>query len=110
MLKPEGPRRLRVNRPSTIRVVATQLEFELMEREQQDWLSRSARRHVSLTGTARRADGSSLRVLVSNLSYEGCNLLCDKRLDMGEVIDLTVPGLGTMSAQVRWTAEERAGL
>jgi PilZ domain len=81
-----------------------------MEREQRDWLSRSARRRVSFAGTATRADGSSLRVLVSNLSYEGCNLLCDKRLDRGEIVDVTVPGLGTMSAQVRWIAEERAGL
>lgn len=81
-----------------------------MEREQQDWFSRAARRQVSLTGTATRADGNSLRVLVSNLSYEGCKLFCEKPLNMGEVISLTMPGLGTMSAQVRWTAEEKAGL
>jgi hypothetical protein len=81
-----------------------------MEREQQDWLSRSARRHVSLIGTARRADGGSLRVLVSNLSYEGCKLMSEKRLSIGEIVNVTMPGLGTMSAQVRWTAENKAGL
>jgi hypothetical protein len=81
-----------------------------MEREQQDWLSRAARRNVSLTGSARRADGSNLRLLVSNLSYEGCTVFSEKRLLMGEVVKVTVPGLGMLDAQVRWTAEDKAGL
>lgn len=81
-----------------------------MEREQQDWFSRSARRSVNLTAIAYRGDRTTMRVLVSNLSYEGCKLLCEHRLVVGEVIKVAVPGLGTMEAQVRWTAEQKAGV
>ena len=81
-----------------------------MEREQQDWISRSARKRVSLAGTLQRSDGSIARVLVSDLSYEGCKVFCDKLLEAGEVLSVTVPGFGTINAQVRWAADDRAGL
>ena len=81
-----------------------------MEREHRDWFSTSARRNLSLTGICYRADGANLRVLVSNLSYEGCNLLCGQRLIVGEMVKVAVPGLSTVEAQVRWTADEKAGL
>jgi PilZ domain len=81
-----------------------------MEREQQDWIVRSARRNVSLTGAATRADGNSMRILVSDLSYQGCKIYSQNLLDVGEVLKVTVPGFGAINAQVRWTADEKAGL
>jgi hypothetical protein len=65
---------------------------------------------VSLQAGARRGDGSVLRLLVTNLSYEGCTVLGERSLEIGEVVNVTVPGLGAMDAQVRWVCEDKAGL
>ena len=81
-----------------------------MEGEQRDWLDRPATRNVSRTGTACLGDGTTLHVLVSDLSYRGCKLLCGKRLKVGDPVTLTVPGLGSLDAQAKWTAGDKAGI
>lgn len=81
-----------------------------MEREQQDWIARSARRRVSLSGTVQRADANDVRVLVTDISYLGCKILSDTLFQTGELLAVTVPGLGTVNAQVRWTGGDMAGL
>ncbi|WP_458390050.1 hypothetical protein [Sphingomonas sp. F9_3S_D5_B_2] len=65
---------------------------------------------MHLTGVARRDDGRSFRVLVTDLGYEGCKLFCEEPLDKGEVVSLVVAGMGNIDAQVRWAAHDRAGL
>lgn len=81
-----------------------------MERDQSEWRKRDGRRNVSLGGAAYREDGRSHRVLVTNIAYNGCHLICEGSLGVGETLKLIVPGMGTVNAQVRWTKEERAGL
>lgn len=81
-----------------------------MEREQQALISGPHGRNVSVTGTACLSDGAKAQVLVRDLSYKGCKLLCAKIVKVGDTIKLTVPGLGTIDAQVRWTADDKAGL
>ena len=81
-----------------------------MEREPIDWLPRAARRRVSLTGMARWGDGSSSKVLLSNLSYQGCHLWSERQLTYGETVTLMLPGYGSMDAQVRWVAGDSAGV
>ena len=81
-----------------------------MEREPIDWSSREYRRRVSLIGSASRGDGLSVRVLVTNLSYAGCQLQSDKALSRGEMIQLSLPNMGNMNGQVRWVSDVKCGV
>jgi hypothetical protein len=49
-------------------------------------------------------------VLVSNLNYDGCLVVSEADLQLGETLMLRLPGLGQLRAQVRWADRERAGL
>ena len=81
-----------------------------MKREVIDWKIRSPRRPANVVGTALRDDGSSFRVLVVNISYEGCHILCEQALVTGETLSVELPGKGAMKAQVRWVDGDKAGL
>lgn len=82
-----------------------------MEREIIDWKAReSSRRGVSHRGSVKLPNGQIFPVLVTNLSYSGCQLLAEGELVVGETVSLTLAGRGTQDAQVRWTAGDCAGL
>jgi hypothetical protein len=55
-------------------------------------------------------DGREARSLVTNLSYDGCQLVTEAVLSVGETLVLILPGRGSIDAQVRWIADERAGV
>ena len=59
---------------------------------------------------AYRADGSWLRVHMTNLSYDGCKLLTEDVLDIGETLTLVMPRMQHMEAQVRWIKDQTAGI
>lgn len=82
-----------------------------MERETIDWKPRaSVRRGVSHKARVKTGDGRDFLVLVTNLSYNGCHMLSETSFDIGEPVVLTLPGRGSLSAQVRWIAGDCAGL
>lgn len=81
-----------------------------MEREPIDWSPREYRRRVSLLGSASREDGESVRILVTNLSYAGCQLQSEQTLTRGEMIKLCLPSMGAMSGQVRWVSDVKCGV
>jgi hypothetical protein len=65
---------------------------------------------VRLLASVRWADGSAGRAEVSDLSYLGCRLYCDRRFTKGETVRLTLPERGELFAQVRWVRGSRAGV
>ncbi len=82
-----------------------------MEREPIDWKARaSTRRGVSHRARISLADGRDILALVTNLSYNGCHLLSEGSLDVGETLVVNLAGRGSLSAQVRWIAGDCAGL
>jgi hypothetical protein len=81
-----------------------------MNRELIDWKVRPIRRKLALPGTASSSNGRSFKIMLSNISYEGCHLLAEYDLMVGEVIEVEVPGMGRMQAQVRWASEDQAGV
>ena len=81
-----------------------------MKRELIDWKVRPIRRRLTLPGTASSADGRAFRILLSNISYEGCHMLAEYDLTVGEVIQVDIPGMGRMQAQVRWSSDDQAGV
>jgi hypothetical protein len=81
-----------------------------MEREQQDWRKRAPRRKVSLSGVAYCDDGSQHRMVVTNMGYDGCHIIAERCLSVGETLKLSIPGMGIVAVQVRWAADEQAGV
>lgn len=81
-----------------------------MERSTEDWVRRATRRRANLTGSARRANGFTMRVLVSNISYEGCELWSGSELRKGELIQLCLAGMSIIKAQVRWVRGDSVGV
>lgn len=76
-----------------------------------DWsAARKLRRTAHLNVSARRNDGSSSSVVVTDISREGCQLRTDTKFEVGELIELKHELLGTLSAEVRWACAGRAGL
>lgn len=73
-------------------------------------VERRERRPVSLRGFAVREDGSSIEVLLLDLSYEGCGIETPVDLAPGEAIELSVMRRGVIEARVRWCKEGKAGL
>lgn len=81
-----------------------------IQRDQTDWSPRSARRPARLIGLIRCSNVASATVLVSNLSYSGCQVWSDYEFVQGETVELVLPGRGEIQAQVRWLDGPKAGL
>lgn len=81
-----------------------------MDREPVDWSSRSPRRPTAHQATICLDNGRQVRALVTNLSYDGCQVLAEAELTVGETLILILSDRGSIEAQVRWTADDRAGI
>ena len=71
------------------------------------WPDRRRRHAVRLEAAVTKSDGSIVTSSVSDLSLDGCCLTGDFRI--GEQIEVKVPRIGKLSAQIRWSVMGRAG-
>jgi hypothetical protein len=81
-----------------------------VKRDIKDWKPREYRRRVSVPGSAQRTDGTVFPVLVTNMSYHGCELEADRPLRRAETLTLMLPNMGRLPAQIRWETGGKAGL
>ncbi|OQW45686.1 MAG: pilus assembly protein PilZ [Proteobacteria bacterium SG_bin6] len=58
---------------------------------------------------ATRADGATIVLLIVNLSAMGLMARCESDLAPGERLSLTLPVVGTLTAEVRWALGGRIG-
>jgi hypothetical protein len=73
-------------------------------------VERRARRPVAMIAYALREDGSSVELMVLDLSYEGCGVETPVELKAAEPLKLSVLRRGAISCRVRWCANGKAGL
>jgi len=73
-------------------------------------VDRNERKHVKLRGVAVRQSGSSVDVVLLDLSYEGCGIETPLELEAGEAIKLSILCRPAIDAVVRWYEKGRAGL
>src|SRR6478672_7446279 len=73
-------------------------------------LDRNERKPVKLRGVAVRRGGSSVDVVLLDLSYEGCGIETPLELEPGEAIKLSILCRPAIDAVVRWYEKGRAGL
>lgn len=69
---------------------------------------RAERRPVSLRGFALSAAHDS-DILVSDVSYTGCQFTSDDAFEPGEVVELRLMKRGAIEAEIRWSEDGRAG-
>jgi PilZ domain len=81
----------------------------MIERQMSQWIVRN-RKAMSLTGVAYRSDGAWVRVHMTNLSYDGCHILTEEILDLGEALTIVMPRMRQIKAQVRWVKDGEAGV
>ncbi len=55
------------------------------------------------------SDGSTVEVVVIDISREGCRLESEATLKIGEYVQIEVPKHGSFAAQIRWALGNEAG-
>lgn len=70
---------------------------------------RRARFPVEIEAVIHRGDGSRFRARVSNFSDQGCRIETERDFHIGERLQIAVPRMGNVKAQVRWSRPGAAG-
>jgi hypothetical protein len=73
------------------------------------WVSRKDRNPVEIDAVVQRDDGTRAEVRLSDLTDEGCRIQTDDLFRIGEQLQIAIPRLGQLSAQVRWALPGSAG-
>lgn len=73
-----------------------------MERTQ-GWARRKDRHPVEIDAVVQRSDGRKEPVRLSNFSDEGCRIDADGDYHIGERLQIAIPRMGHIKAQVRWS-------
>ena len=72
---------------------------------------RETRRDIAFTGFGRLQDGTSFRISLLDLSYDGCKIATDLALFPGLKFELAVTGFrGAVGARVIWHKDGHAGI
>jgi len=74
-----------------------------------DWVGRKDRHPVGIDAVVHRADGSKSPVKLTNFSDEGCRIEAPDEFRIGERLQIAIPRMGQVKAQVRWSATGSAG-
>jgi hypothetical protein len=85
------------------------MSSKMEQRESRMFVERAERRPVSLRGFA-LSPTRDCDIRVADLSYTGCQIDCDERLEQGEMVELRIVKRGAIEAEIRWFADGRAGV
>jgi hypothetical protein len=69
---------------------------------------RAERRPVSLRGFA-LSPKHDTDILISDVSYAGCQFCSDDRFKKGEIVELRIIKRGASQAEIRWSGDGRTG-
>jgi hypothetical protein len=75
----------------------------------QGWVGRKDRHEAELEAVVHRIDGSKAPVKLSNFSDEGCRIESESDFLIGERLQIAIPRMGNVKAQVRWALPGSAG-
>lgn len=80
-----------------------------MLRNEAEYQKRALRHPVRLDAYARREGEEVFRVLITQMAYGGCQILCTEKFTVGDRLILSLPRMGEITGQVRWTAGDKSG-
>jgi len=75
----------------------------------QGWADRKDRHPVSIDAIIHRTDGSKTPAKLTNLSDDGCRIEAAEEFRIGERVQIAIPRMGHVKAQVRWSNPGSAG-
>lgn len=70
---------------------------------------RKDRHPVVVDAVVHRADGKKSPVQLTNFSDEGCRIEGENDFRIGERLQIAIPRMGQMKAQIRWALADSAG-
>ena len=73
------------------------------------WADRKDRHGAVVDAVVHRTDGSTSPARLMNFSDEGCRIEADADFRIGERLQIEIPRMGQMKAQVRWAEAGSAG-
>lgn len=73
------------------------------------WIGRKDRDAVEMEAVVHRGDGSTQAVRLTNVSREGCRIEAGENFRIGEWLEIAIPSIGEVKAQVRWALPGSAG-
>ena len=75
----------------------------------QAWAQRKDRHPVEIEAVVQRTDGRKQPVRLSNFSDEGCCIEAEGEFHVGERLQIAIPRMGYIKAQVRWSTPGTTG-
>jgi hypothetical protein len=73
------------------------------------WIGRKDRQRVQIDAVVQRGDGREQPVRLTNVSDEGCRIETESDFRIGERLEIAIPKMGQLKAQVRWALPGIAG-
>ena len=73
------------------------------------WIGRKDRQSVAIDAVVHWNDGSNAPVKLTDFSDEGCRIEADHDFRIGERLQIAIPRMGQIKAQVRWALPGSAG-
>ena len=75
----------------------------------QSWARRKDRHPVEIDAVVQHTDGRKQPVKLTNFSDEGCRIESDGDFHIGERLQIAIPRMGHIKAQVRWSMPGSVG-
>ena len=75
----------------------------------QGWVGRKDRQNVEIDAVVHRDDGTASPVTLTNFSDDGCRIEAEGDFRIGERLQIAIPRMGKVKAQVRWALPGSAG-
>ena len=73
------------------------------------WVGRKDRHTAAVDAVVHRNDGTKSPVRLTNFSGDGCRIEGDMEFRIGERLQIAIPRMGQMKAQIRWALVGSAG-
>lgn len=73
------------------------------------WVGRKDRQAVAVDAAVHTDEGSEIPVKLTDISEEGCRIEAERDFRIGELIQIAIPDVGRVKAQIRWALMGSAG-
>lgn len=73
------------------------------------WIGRKDRHNVAIDAVVHRTNGRKSSVKLTDFSDEGCRIEAGEEFQIGERVQIAIPRMGQVKAQVRWALPGSAG-
>ena len=73
------------------------------------WVGRKDRHEAEVDAVVHRTDGSKSPAKLTNFCDDGCRIEAETEFRIGERLQIAIPRMGNVKAQVRWAVPGSAG-